>query len=259
MSSILAIANQKGGVGKTTTTINLATALAACGKKVLVVDLDSQGNASTGLGVEDRTDIISSYDLILNTEDAPNAAAQTEVPGLYIVPASMDLASVDLALTNSVNRETKLRESLKHYTNDFEYIILDCPPNLGLVTLNALTAATGVLIPLQTEFYALEGLSHILSTIRRVKKSLNQNLQLAGITLTMYDGRNNLSEQVETDVRAHLGDKVFKTVIPRNVRIAEAPSFGMPVILYDHTSVGATSYMALAKELLQRENEPNNH
>ena len=250
--SILSIANQKGGVGKTTTAINLATALAASGKRVMIIDLDSQGNASTGLGVDDRTDIISSYDLLLHTEEYKNAAAKTEIPNLSIVPACMELAGVELALTNQVDREKKLRKSLAYYAPQFDYILLDCPPNLGLVTLNALVASTGVLVPLQTEFYALEGLSHILKTTDRIKKAYNPTLELTGIVLTMYDKRNKLSLQVEQDVREHLKDKVFKTIIPRNVRIAEAPSFGAPVILYDHTSIGAKSYMLLARELLQK-------
>ena len=250
--SVISIANQKGGVGKTTTAINLATALAASGKRVLIVDLDSQGNASTGLGVDDRTDIISAYDLLLHTEDYTEAAAPTEIPNLSIVPACMELSGVELTLTNQSDRERKLRKSLAYYTPNHDYILLDCPPNLGLVTLNALVASTHVLVPLQTEFYALEGLSHILKTIERIRKLYNKELQLFGVVLTMYDKRNKLSLQVEDDVRLHLKEKVFKTMIPRNVRIAEAPSFGAPVIIYDHKSVGATAYMLLARELLQK-------
>ncbi len=250
--SILSIANQKGGVGKTTTAINLATALAASGKRVLIIDLDSQGNASTGLGVEDRTEIISSYDLLLHTEDYREASATTEVPNLYIIPACMELSNVELSLTNQPNRESRLKKSLQYFIPNFDYILIDCPPNLGLVTLNALVASTGVIVPLQTEFYALEGLSHILRTTDRIKKIYNPNLELTGVVLTMFDKRNRLSVQVEEDVREHLKSKVFETIIPRNVRIAEAPSFGSPVILYDHKSIGAKAYMLLARELLQR-------
>ncbi|MGB1360908.1 MAG: ParA family protein [Alphaproteobacteria bacterium] len=251
-TNIIAIANQKGGVGKTTTTINLATALAACKKKVLIVDLDSQGNASTGLGVEDRSGIVSSYDLLLHTEDFKNAAVSTEIPNLDIIPATMDLAGVEISLAGQVGRERKLKTSLSAYAGNYDYVLLDCPPNLGLVTLNALVASTGVLVPLQSEFYALEGLSQILTTTNRIKKYMNPELELAGVVLTMFDKRNNLAVQVAEDVRTHLGDKVFETVIPRNVRIAEAPSFGAPVIIHDHTSIGAIAYMMLAKEILNK-------
>jgi len=250
---VVAIANQKGGVGKTTTAINLATALAACEKRVLIVDIDAQGNASTGLGIDRRDRAVSSYDLLFGREGAERAAVDTSIPRLRIIPASIHLSGAELELVEEDRREFRLRDSLRGVIADYDYILIDCPPALGLLTLNALCAADAVLVPLQCEFYALEGLSHLLGTIERVKRAFNPRLDIQGVVLTMYDRRNNLSDMVAADVRAHLGDKVYETVIPRNVRISEAPSYGKPVILYDMECRGSQAYIHLAGEVLKRE------
>lgn len=256
---ILAIANQKGGVGKTTTTVNLATGLAACGKKVLIVDLDPQGNASTGLSVsaEERDEGI--YRVLIEGEDVKTHVLGTMVPGMEICPADVTLSGAEIELIQMPRREYRLKDALTRVEAQYDYILIDCPPALGLLTLNALVAADGVLVPLQTEFYALEGLSHLLQTIERVRQGANSALVIQGIVLTMYDSRNNLCRMVEEDVRRHFGSKVYRTAIPRNVRVSEAPSHGKPVLLYDLKCAGSQAYANLAREILAHELEPRNY
>lgn len=249
---IMAITNQKGGVGKTTTAINLATAMSAVGKRVLLLDLDPQGNASTGLGIL-RVDIkLSTYDVLFGEVAVMDAVMPTKVPGLSIVPSSIHLSGAEIELVTAERREYRLRESLRTPL-PFDYVIIDCPPSLNLLTLNALVASDTIVVPLQCEFYALEGLSHLVKTIERVRKTFNPALDIHGVVLTMYDKRNNLSNMVAEDVRKFFGDKVYKTVIPRNVRVSEAPSFGLPAIVYDMRCPGATAYIHLASEVLKRE------
>ncbi len=250
---IIAIANQKGGVGKTTTAINLGMALVATGSRVLIVDLDPQGNASTGLAVPRQERSVGSYDLLIGTASLADAARETEIPGLAILPSMMALSGAEIELIDLPRREFRLRDAFQGSETGFDYILIDCPPALGLLTVNALVAAHGVLVPLQGEFLALEGLSHLLSTIGRVQRNLNPDLQLQGVVLTMMDKRNNLSHLVESDVRAHLGDTVYDTVIPRNVRVSEAPSHGKPVLLYNLRCAGSQAYLRLAREFLARE------
>ena len=250
---IIAIANQKGGVGKTTTTVNLATALAACGKRVLVIDFDPQGNASTGFGLDRRDRAYTSYDVLIERAWIAKAMRPTAVPNLFLVPASVDLAAAELELIDLPRREFRLRDGLGALAERFDYMLIDCPPALGLLTINALAAADAVLVPMQCEFYALEGLSHLVDTIERVRRALNPKLHIQGVVLTMYDRRNNLCDAVAADLRGHFGDKVYETVIPRNVRVSEAPSHGRPVLLYDHRCAGAQAYIHLAAEVLRRE------
>jgi chromosome partitioning protein len=249
---IVAVANQKGGVGKTTTAINLATALAAAGHRVLIIDLDAQGNASTGLGIERKARALTSYELILGEADLENAVVATDIPGLSIIPASQDLAGADLDFTAREQREFLLSRAIRSRVGDYDEVLVDCPPSLNLLTINALVAADSVLVPLQCEFYALEGLSQLMRTVERVQRALNPRLDLQGVVLTMYDQRNNLCDLVAADVRGHLGAKVFDTMIPRNVRIAEAPSHGKPVLIYDHGCAGSQAYIRLAAEVLRR-------
>lgn len=251
---IIAVANQKGGVGKTTTAINLAAAMNESGRRILLVDLDPQGNASTGLGVEVEDRDFTTYDLLLDDVDINDIVQETESDGLFIVPATVDLSSADIELLSNEKRSFLLHDALRQTGMDpfdLDYILIDCPPSLNLLTVNAMIAAHSVLIPLQSEFFALEGLSQLMLTIREVRQSGNKELGIEGVVLTMYDKRNNLSQQVEQDARSNLGDVVFKTVIPRNVRVSEAPSFAMPVLSYDSNSTGAAAYRSLAKEIIE--------
>jgi chromosome partitioning protein len=250
---IIAVANQKGGVGKTTTAINLATALAACGKRVLIVDLDPQGNASTGLGVERGDRKTGSYEMLIDSTPIAEATKPTNVPNMWIVPTTPDLAGAEIELIDLERREFRLRDALAKKPLAYDFILIDCPPSLTLLTLNAMVAADCVLVPLQCEFYALEGLSQLMKTIERVKLKLNPVLEIQGVVLTMFDKRSSLNEQVASDVRQHFGDKVYDTAIPRNVRIAEAPSYGMPALLYDIRCAGSQAYILLASEVLKRE------
>jgi len=253
---ILAVANQKGGVGKTTTAINLATALAATGERVLLIDLDPQGNASTGLGLSRAERRNGTYRLLTETIGLDAVQRASFVPNLWLVPSDADLAGAEIELVTETRREFRLRDALQRHPTSPDsphFVLIDCPPSLGLLTLNGLTAADSVLVPLQCEFFALEGISQLLHTIDLVKRGLNPSLRLQGIVLTMYDRRNNLSEQVAADARGFFGDRVYDTVIPRNIRVSEAPSHGKPVLLYDFRSPGAQAYVRLATEVLRRE------
>ncbi len=252
---VLALANQKGGVGKTTTAINLGTALAAIGEQVLIVDLDPQGNASTGVGIERRSRHVSTYDVLSGSAPLQDAILETAIPRLSIAPSTLDLAGLELEIAQERDRAFRLRNALSALApqSGFTYVLVDCPPSLNLVTVNAMAAAHSILVPLQCEFFALEGLSQLLKTVEQVKSTLNPGLTIHGIVLTMYDARNNLSGQVVADVRSFMGEKVYNTIIPRNVRISEAPSYGKPVLLYDLKCVGSQAYLKLASEIIQRE------
>ena len=250
---VIAVANQKGGVGKTTTAVNLATALAAVRKSVLVIDFDPQGNASTGLGVGRSVRKTTSYNVLMDGIPLDRAVMPTAIPGLSIVTSSVHLAGAELELVEREKREFRLKNAIHGCIADFEYVLIDCPPSLNLLTLNAFCAADAVLVPLQVEFYALEGLSHLVSTIERVRRAFNPTLEILGVVLTMFDKRNNLSEMVAADVRAHFGAKVYQTIIPRNVRVSEAPAHGKPVLLYDWRCPGSQAYIHLASEILKRE------
>ncbi|MEQ9248020.1 MAG: ParA family protein [Nitratireductor sp.] len=250
---IITVANQKGGVGKTTTAINLATALAAIGENVLVVDLDPQGNASTGLGIDRQQRLISSYDVLTGNAGVLEAAMATAVPGLSIVASTLDLLGIEMEISSAPDRVLKLRNALNEDGIPYSYVLVDCPPSLNLLTLNAMAAADSILVPLQCEFLALEGLSQLLETVEQVRGSINPHLGIQGIVLTMFDRRNNLANQVVEDVRAHMGDTVYETIIPRNVRVSEAPSYGKPAILYDLKCSGSQAYLQLASEVIRRE------
>lgn len=253
MSRVFAITNQKGGVGKTTTTINLAASLAASEFKVLIIDSDPQGNATSGLGVQKNLDRPSLYNVLLGGVDARNAVVPTELEGLSLIPADKNLVGANLELVATPNREFRLRESIRGIRDDFRFILIDCPPALDLLTLNALVAADSVLVPIQCEFFALEGISELMDTVERVRESFLHPLQVEGILLTMFDDRTNLTRQVAADLKEFFGDEVFETVIPRSIRLAEAPSFGKPILSYDPRSKGAESYIKLAKEILDHE------
>ncbi len=254
---IIAIANQKGGVGKTTTTINLATALCAIGKQTLILDLDPQGNASTGLGIDHAARRVTTYDVMVGQAPLMKSIVRTKVPGLHIAPAEADLAGAELELANVARRSHRLKDALIDLkkSGEYEYVLIDCPPSLNVLTVNALTAADALLVPLQCEFFALEGLTQLLRTVDLVRVNLNPRLEIQGLVLTMYDPRNNLSKQVSDDVRKHFGDTVYETVIPRNVRVSEAPSYGKPALIYDHKCAGSKAYMRLASEVIRRENK----
>lgn len=255
---IIAVANQKGGVGKTTTAINLGTALAAVGRRVLILDLDPQGNASTGVGIDRANREVTSYEALMGEATLAEALVETAIPNLSLVPSTIDLSGAELELVDQPRRSHRLKDALSEPAigTAFDYVLIDCPPSLNLLTLNAMVAADSVLVPLQCEFFALEGLSLLLRTIDQVRDSLNPALEIQGVVLTMYDARNNLSDQVAADVRGFLGSKVYNTVIPRNVRISEAPSHGQPALLYDHRCAGSQAYIRLASELLRREETP---
>ncbi|MBB4121202.1 ParA family protein [Martelella radicis] len=251
---VITVANQKGGVGKTTTAINLATALAAIGEKVLVLDLDPQGNASTGLGIERDQREFSAYDVLIGDKTIVEAAIPTAVPNLDLVPSTLDLLGFELEIASDPRRVFKLRDALAQSdVSQYRYVFCDCPPSFNLLTMNAMGAAQAILVPLQCEFFALEGLSQLLDTVSEVRNTINPGLEIQGVVLTMFDSRNNLAQQVVSDVREYMGDKVYKTLIPRNVRVSEAPSFGKPVILYDLKCQGSQAYIQLASEIIQRE------
>jgi chromosome partitioning protein len=251
LSKIIAIANQKGGVGKTTTAVNLSACLAVQGKKVLIIDVDPQGNTTSGLGIDKKSIDKSIYDVLINDEDINKCILKTCVDNLYLCPSNIRLAGAEVELVSVISRETRMKSSLDSIKNNYDFILIDCPPSLGLLTINSLTASDTVLVPIQCEYYALEGLTQLINTVKLVQKHLNQKLDVEGVVLTMFDARTNLSLQVVDDVKKHFRDKVYKTIIPRNVRLSEAPSYGLPIILYDEKSKGAECYMDLASEVIE--------
>ncbi|MCX7843325.1 MAG: AAA family ATPase [Clostridia bacterium] len=250
MAKVIAIANQKGGVGKTTTSVNLSSCLAYKGKKVLVVDIDPQGNTTSGLGIDKKTINKSIYDVLINDEKIENTYVNTVVDNLLLSPSNIQLAGAEVELVSTISRETRLKMALEGIRNSFDFIIMDCPPSLGLLTINSLTASDTVLVPIQCEYYALEGLSQLMNTVKLVQKHLNPQLDVEGVVLTMFDARTNLSLQVVDEVKKYFKNKVYRTVIPRNVRLSEAPSFGLPIILYDPKSKGSDCYLELAEEVI---------
>jgi len=251
MAKIIAVANQKGGVGKTTTAVNLSACLAVKNKKVLVIDIDPQGNTTSGLGVDKNAVRQSIYDVIINEVDIEDTLVPTKVDNLMLSPSNINLAGAEVELVSVISREMRLKAALEDIENKFDFIMIDCPPSLGLLTVNSLTAADTILVPIQCEYYALEGLSQLMNTVKIVQKHLNRNLRVEGVVLTMFDARTNLSIQVVDEVKKYFGNKVYRTIIPRNVRLSEAPSYGLPIILYDEKSKGAECYMDLAEEVIE--------
>ena len=258
MAKVIAIANQKGGVGKTTTAVNLSACLAYKGKRVIIIDADPHGNTTSGLGIEKQNVSKSIYEVIINDEKIENALMQTMIENLYICPSNIQLVGAEVELVSVISRETRLKVALEDIRDKYDFIIIDCPPSLGLLTLNALTAADTILVPIQCEYYALEGLSQLMNTVKLVQRHLNPSLEVEGVVLTMFDARTNLSLQVVEDVKKYFRNKVYRTIIPRNVRLSEAPSFGLPIILYDPKSKGAECYLDLAREVIDYSEEVSN-
>lgn len=257
MAKVIAIANQKGGVGKTTTAVNLSSCLAFKGKRVVIIDIDPQGNTTSGLGIDKKTIEKSIYEVLINDVKIENALMKTAIENLYICPSNIQLVGAEVELVSVISRETRMKVSIEDIRSKYDYILIDCPPSLGLLTLNALTASDTILVPIQCEYYALEGLSQLMNTVKLVQRHLNPALDVEGVVLTMFDARTNLSIQVVEDVKKHFRNKVYRTVIPRNVRLSEAPSFGLPIILYDPKSKGAECYLDLAQEVIDYSEEAN--
>lgn len=255
MAKIIAVANQKGGVGKTTTAVNLSSCLGYKGKKVLLIDVDPQGNSTSGLGVDKKKIKKSAYDVLINDVDINETLVNTPIDNLLLCPSNIQLAGAEVELVSTISRETRLKNSLENIKDDYDFILIDCPPSLGLLTLNSLTAANTILVPIQCEYYALEGLSQLMETVRLVQKHLNKGLDVEGVVLTMFDARTNLSIQVVEEVKKYFKNKVYRTIIPRNVRLSEAPSYGLPIILYDPKSKGAECYLDLADEVIEYSEE----